>query len=109
VISPSQGRYRTQTQNKDRHPCLRVGFEPTIPAFERAKTVHALERAATVIGFHRTTRGYIPEDRTLHPKTNSKMYFVHLLHFTRDRKARVGGYGQQEEDYNILIRSPYES
>jgi hypothetical protein len=27
-----------------------VGFEPTIPAFERAKTVHALDRAATVIG-----------------------------------------------------------
>jgi hypothetical protein len=27
-----------------------VGFEPTIPAFEWAKTVHALDRAATVIG-----------------------------------------------------------
>jgi hypothetical protein len=27
-----------------------VGFETTIPAFERAKTVHALDRAATVIG-----------------------------------------------------------
>jgi hypothetical protein len=28
----------------------RVRFEPTIPAFERAKTVHALDRTATVIG-----------------------------------------------------------
>jgi hypothetical protein len=28
----------------------REGFEPTIPAFERVKTVHALDRAATVIG-----------------------------------------------------------
>jgi hypothetical protein len=27
-----------------------VEFEPTIPAFERAKKVHALDRAATVIG-----------------------------------------------------------
>jgi hypothetical protein len=27
-----------------------MGFEPTIPAFEQAKTVHALDRAATVIG-----------------------------------------------------------
>jgi hypothetical protein len=27
-----------------------VGFEPTIPVLERAKTVHALNRAATVIG-----------------------------------------------------------
>jgi hypothetical protein len=27
-----------------------AGFEPMIPAFERAKTVHGLDRAATVIG-----------------------------------------------------------
>jgi hypothetical protein len=27
-----------------------VGFEPTIPVFERAKTFHALDCAATVIG-----------------------------------------------------------
>jgi hypothetical protein len=27
----------------------RVGFEPTIPVFERAKTFYALDRAATVI------------------------------------------------------------
>jgi hypothetical protein len=27
-----------------------VGFEPTIPAIERVKMVHAFERAATVIG-----------------------------------------------------------
>jgi hypothetical protein len=26
-----------------------VGFEPTIPASERAKKVHALDRSATVI------------------------------------------------------------
>jgi hypothetical protein len=31
----------------------RVGLEPTIPVFERAKTVHALDRAATVIGFEK--------------------------------------------------------
>jgi hypothetical protein len=51
VIVPSQGRYLTQTQNKHKKTSMpRVGFEPTIPAFERAKTVHALDRAATVIG-----------------------------------------------------------
>jgi hypothetical protein len=27
-----------------------VGFEPTIPVFERAKTVHSLDCAAAVIG-----------------------------------------------------------
>jgi hypothetical protein len=33
---------------------LRVEFEPTIPVFEQAKTVHALDRAATVIGSFNT-------------------------------------------------------
>jgi hypothetical protein len=28
----------------------RMGFEPKIPVFERAKTVHALDRGTTVIG-----------------------------------------------------------
>jgi hypothetical protein len=28
-----------------------VGFEPMIPVFERAKTVHTLDREATVIGY----------------------------------------------------------
>jgi hypothetical protein len=27
----------------------RVGFEPTIPVFQRTKTLHALDSAATVI------------------------------------------------------------
>jgi hypothetical protein len=29
----------------------REGFEPTIAAFEREKTIHALDRAATVPSF----------------------------------------------------------
>jgi hypothetical protein len=28
-----------------------VGFEPTIPVFDEAKMVHALDQAANVIGF----------------------------------------------------------
>jgi hypothetical protein len=43
-ISPSQGRYLHTEQHKQRinaHTSMpRVGFEPTIPVFERAKTVH---------------------------------------------------------------------
>jgi hypothetical protein len=31
-----------------------VRFKPTIPAFERAKTFRALDRAATVIGIFET-------------------------------------------------------
>jgi hypothetical protein len=41
----------TETENKCTQISIpRVGFEPTIPAFERANTVHASDRAATVIG-----------------------------------------------------------
>jgi hypothetical protein len=41
----------TQTQNKRTRTSMpQVGFELTIPVFERAKTVHALDRAVTVIG-----------------------------------------------------------
>jgi hypothetical protein len=43
----------TYTQNNTNahtdNQCHRVEFEPTIPAFELLKTVHALDRAATVI------------------------------------------------------------
>jgi hypothetical protein len=56
VISPSQCRYLTQTQNKHRQTRMpRVGFEPMFSAFERVKTVHVLDRAATVIGLSRLT------------------------------------------------------
>jgi hypothetical protein len=53
-ISPLQGRYLHKEQHKHKInaqtfvPSLRL--EPTIPASERVKTVHALDRAATVIG-----------------------------------------------------------
>jgi hypothetical protein len=43
----------TQTQNNRTQTSIpRVSFEPTIPVFERAKIVHALDRAATVIDEH---------------------------------------------------------
>jgi hypothetical protein len=76
VISPSQGRYlhrTTQTQNKRTQTSMPLaGFEPTIPVFKRAKTFHALDRAASVTGIQRTytmvkfhglaqgSQGYIP-------------------------------------------------
>jgi hypothetical protein len=40
----------------------RVGFELTIPASERAKTVHALDRAATVTGITRLNISYLLND-----------------------------------------------
>jgi hypothetical protein len=44
----------------------RVGFEPKIPVFERAKTVHASDRKATVIG---DTFNYDLKYHEQHPQT----------------------------------------
>jgi hypothetical protein len=42
-----------QTENKRTQRAMPwIGFEPTIPAFERAERVHTLDRAPTVIGIH---------------------------------------------------------
>jgi hypothetical protein len=57
-IIPKQGGYlhrTTQTQNKRTQISMTwVGFELTIPLFERAKTCHVLDRAATVMGIVHT-------------------------------------------------------
>jgi hypothetical protein len=53
VARPLSTHRTTQTQNKRTQTSMpQLGFEPTIPVFERGKTVHALDRAATVIGKH---------------------------------------------------------
>jgi hypothetical protein len=60
----------------------RVGFQTTIPAFERAKTVHALDRAATVICNvkKKKLRCLVPRDRRLSAK---------LMPTLADRRCRV--------------------
>jgi hypothetical protein len=51
VARPLPTHRTTQTQNKRTQTSMpQVGFESTIPVFERAKTVHTLDRGATVIG-----------------------------------------------------------
>jgi hypothetical protein len=62
----------TQTQNKRTQTSIhRVGFKPTIPAFERAKTVHGLNRAATVT--YQTTGNYNPEEHKFSPPQKPKI------------------------------------
>jgi hypothetical protein len=54
VISPTQGRYLHRINaHTDTYSWLE--FESTIPVFERAKTVHILDRAATVINLRSIT------------------------------------------------------
>jgi hypothetical protein len=35
-----------------------VGFEPTIPVFERAKTLHALDLAAKIVSMYITLKNF---------------------------------------------------
>jgi hypothetical protein len=53
VARPLPKHRTSQTQIKHVHETFMrcVGFEPTIPASERAMAVHALDRSATVTGF----------------------------------------------------------
>jgi hypothetical protein len=51
IARPLPTNRTTQTQNKRTQTSMpRVGYEPTIPMFERMKTVHALDCAAALIG-----------------------------------------------------------
>jgi hypothetical protein len=56
-ISLSQGYYLYKQNKRTQTSMPQVGFESTIPVFDRAKKIHALDRAATVIGaIRKTTR-----------------------------------------------------
>jgi hypothetical protein len=52
IARPLPTHRAAQTQNKctENDPCLWVELKPTIPAFEKVKTVHAIDRAAPVAG-----------------------------------------------------------
>jgi hypothetical protein len=69
VTRPLPTHRTAQTQNKRTKTSMPwVGFEPTISAFERAKTVYALDRSATVVGESRgravsIATGYELDDR----------------------------------------------
>jgi hypothetical protein len=68
-ISPSQGRYLTTGQYNNTHTDIHAGFETAIPVFERVKTVHALDRAAIVIGWFYSIRpGKYRNRTTIRPR-----------------------------------------
>jgi hypothetical protein len=82
----------TQTQNKcTQTSMLRVGFETTIPVFERAKIVHALDRAVTVIGclYTCTSDNINPDSKYNSCKTLRTQWgmFCHLRYLYSDQRT----------------------
>jgi hypothetical protein len=66
VAKPLLTHRKTQTHNKRTQTSkLWMGLEPTTPVFERSKTVHALDRAATAIGVDSIQRKQFQLFRTL--------------------------------------------
>jgi hypothetical protein len=56
VVRPLPVHRAAETQNKRTQTSMsRMGFDLTIPVFERAKTVHTLDGTATLIGLHKTS------------------------------------------------------
>jgi hypothetical protein len=55
-----------------------AGFKPTIPVFKRAKTFHALDRAATVTG-RRTIYTQLIQLLIYEPSSNSNKIFILIV------------------------------
>jgi hypothetical protein len=64
-----------------------MGFEPTIPVLERAKTVHALDGKATVIGSAIATAGRTPMQ--LGSKCNNREEPTELPQITFERPQQT--------------------
>jgi hypothetical protein len=84
-----------QKQNKRRQTSMPwVGFEPTISAFERAKTVHAIDRAATVIGSIQSHGSAFTRFLCIHGSTalcsTLAAFFSLLIFYTVDRTLWTG-------------------
>jgi hypothetical protein len=74
VAMPLPTHRTTETQNKRSQTSVPlVGFEPTIPVFERAKTVHDLDRAATLIG---SCVNYTAKNKLLLGLYGNKIWFM---------------------------------
>jgi hypothetical protein len=96
-----------QTQNKLRQTTMPwVGFEPIIPTFERAKTFHALDRAATVID-----KEFIGTTKLLHTNCDGSVsevndYFLNDRHSISDKRRSSHRHSSQSAPW--LTRPPIQ-
>jgi hypothetical protein len=83
----------TQTQNNRTHTSIpQMGFEPTIPVFERAKTIHALDRATNVVGnlYHCITKLCKTQTELIRNRVNSNVHGTGQGG-ARRRRPKLGG------------------
>jgi hypothetical protein len=95
---PPPAHRTTQTQNIRTHTSMsQVEFEPTIPVLERAKTVHALDCAATVIGL--TWIYTIKNKSEICKNPKSDAMFGNIILYKRCKKnwERMGKAGGQRQ------------
>jgi hypothetical protein len=81
-----------------------VGFKPTISVLERAKTVCALDRAATAIGVEGNNTHILLKTRFVFRKfqqfmhTNIALFLVHLRYFVPNRRYDFQNIQLKESD-----------
>jgi hypothetical protein len=81
----------------------REGFEPTIPVFERAKTVYALCRAADVIGTNNNLFLFLFMYRVNSYKANYRQHSVDTSNYIMDKHnlKSMSNYRQVLEEKQI--------
>jgi hypothetical protein len=90
VARPLPAHRIAETQNKRTQTSTpQVGFEPAIPVFHRAKKVHALNLAATVIGLgvHQHYIKLISKFYDIRLRFHSRQWQDIFLYFTASRPA----------------------
>jgi hypothetical protein len=87
-ISLSPGRYLHKKSKRRKTSMPRVGFEPTIPASERAKTVHALDCAAIAIGVSYLKAQKLKYDMKVYISTGCFAWMWNLASRRMERKRR---------------------
>jgi hypothetical protein len=85
VVRPLPTQDNTNRTNVLKKPCLEWD-EPTIPAFEWAKTFHALDSAATVIGTDIRATGSIDRTEGEFSRTTSMRFNKFCTHYNRSSK-----------------------
>jgi hypothetical protein len=99
-ISPSQSRYLYRTklrENKIRQKSMpRVGFKPTIRVFERAKTFHILDNAATVIGAYTLLTSKYEQMNILERLRHVWKFNIERILNKYDKRMK-GGFTHQEQ------------